>query len=320
MCGRAGDVDDFGQAAEPAAAAVPVASPPVLVLLPPSEGKAAGGDGPPVGRRPVLSTPDLARARSDLLDALRRAARADPAALARGLRLPAGVAAAALAADARARTAPTMPALDRYTGVVYQALDVASLTPAARRRAEELVLVSSGLWGVVRGGDLVPDYRVPASGTVPGLGGVTAHWRAPLAAAMPAVVGDHAVLDLRSTDYSGMWRPTGELAERVVAVRVLAAAGCRRPAYDVGGELPRQDGQGPGGAAPGDEPAPPHRPDGRAVPTRPRPGPAGRAALAGPVPPGGRPGRPLPLSPPLSRRRPPAGPIGGPATDVPSSL
>jgi cytoplasmic iron level regulating protein YaaA (DUF328/UPF0246 family) len=202
----------------------------VLVLLPPSEGKAAGGDGPAVGRRPVLSTPDLARGRSDLLDALRRAARTDPAALARGLRVPAGVAAAALAADARARTAPTMPALDRYTGVVYQALGHASLTPASRRRAEDLVLVSSGLWGVVRGGDLVPDYRVPASGTVPGLGGVTAHWRGPLAAAMPGVVGDHAVLDLRSTDYSGMWRPTGELAERVVAVRVLAqrGAGTRR--------------------------------------------------------------------------------------------
>ena len=197
----------------------------MLVLLPPSEGKAAGGDGPPVGRRPVLSTPDLARGRSDLLGALRRAARADPAGPGRGLRLPAGVAAAALVADARARTAPTMPALDRYTGVVYQALDVASLTPAARRRAEDLVLVSSGLWGVVRGGDLVPDYRVPASGTVPGLGGVTAHWRLPLAAAMPAVVGDHAVLDLRSTDYNGMWRPTGELAERVVAVRVLAQRG-----------------------------------------------------------------------------------------------
>lgn len=202
----------------------------MLVLLPPSEGKAAGGDGPPVGRRPVLSTPDLARGRSDLLDALRRAARTDPPALARGLRLPAGVAAAALAADARARTAPTMPALDRYTGVVYQALGVATLTPTARRRAEELVLVSSGLWGVVRGSDLVPDYRVPASGTVPGLGGVTAHWRVPLAAAMPGVVGDHAVLDLRSSDYSGMWRPAGELAERVVAVRVLAqrGAGARR--------------------------------------------------------------------------------------------
>jgi uncharacterized protein len=202
----------------------------VLVLLPPSEGKAAGGEGPPVGRRPVLSTPTLAHSRNDLLDALRRAAREDPAALARGLRLPAGVAVAALAADARARTAPTRPALDRYTGVVYQALDVASLTPAARRRAEGLVLVSSGLWGIVRGGDLVPDYRVPASGTVPGLGGVTAHWRAPLAAAMPLVVGDHAVLDLRSTDYSGMWRPTGELAERVVAVRVIAerGAGARR--------------------------------------------------------------------------------------------
>ncbi len=91
-------------------------------------------------------------------------------------------------------------------------------------------MVTSGLWGIVRGGDLVPDYRVPAAGTVPGLGGVTAHWRAPLAAAMPTEVGDHPVLDLRSTDYRGMWRPTGELADQVLAVRVLAerATGARR--------------------------------------------------------------------------------------------
>jgi cytoplasmic iron level regulating protein YaaA (DUF328/UPF0246 family) len=197
----------------------------VLVLLPPSEAKVPGGDGPPVGRRPVLSSPELARTRNELLDALRRAARTQPVALAAGLKLPPTVAAAAIATDARARSAPTMRALDRYAGVVYQALDVAGLSPSARRRAEEQVLVLSGLWGVVRGDDLVPDYRVPASGSVPGLGGVTRHWRAALAAVMPALVGDRAVLDLRSTDYAGLWRPAGELAERVVAVRVLAERG-----------------------------------------------------------------------------------------------
>jgi cytoplasmic iron level regulating protein YaaA (DUF328/UPF0246 family) len=202
----------------------------VLVLLPPSEGKNSGGGGPPVGRRPVLSTPSLSRPRNVLLDALRRAARADPGALGTGLRLPSSVAAAALAANARAASAPTMPALDRYAGVVYQALDVATLSPAARRRAAEELVVTSGLWGVVRGGDLLPDYRVPAAGSVPGLGGVTAHWREALAAVMPQVVGDHAVLDLRSGDYRAMWRPGAGLREQVVWVRVLAerGAGSRR--------------------------------------------------------------------------------------------
>ncbi len=202
----------------------------MLVLLPPSEGKATGGDGPPVGRRPVLSTPQLAAPRAALLAAVRRAARADRGGLATGLRLPPSAVRAALAATTGAGSAPTLAALDRYTGVVYQAIDVGGLSSPARRRAEESVVVVSGLWGVVRGGDLVPDYRVPAAGTVPGHGGVAAHWRRPLAAAMPGLVGDQPVLDLRSTDYRAMWRPASDLREQVVAVRVLA----ERPTGAVG--------------------------------------------------------------------------------------
>ena len=202
----------------------------MLVLLPPSEAKADGGDGPPVGRRPVLGTPELAAPRAALIAALRRAARTDRLGLVAGLRLPPSAAKAALAATTGAGSGPTMPALDRYTGVLYQALDVAGLTPAARLRAEATVVVVSGLWGVVRGGDLVPEYRVPAAGTVPGHGGVTAHWRRPLADAVPALVGDQPVLDLRSTDYRGMWRPGPALREQVVAVRVLA----ERPTGAVG--------------------------------------------------------------------------------------
>lgn len=157
--------------------------------------------------------------------ALRRAAKEDPAALAIGLHLPAGLASAALAANRAVATAPTLAALDRYAGVVYAALDPPTLTAAARRRAEGEVVVFSGLWGVVRGGDPVPDYRVPASGTVPGLGGVSAHWRGPLAAVLPGLAGDEAVLDLRSGDYRAMWRPTGGCRDQVLAVRVLAERG-----------------------------------------------------------------------------------------------
>lgn len=197
----------------------------MLVLLPPSEGKTAGGSGPPLGRRLGLSLPELAPGRRALVGALRAAAERDPVALAAGLRLPPGLATAALAADRSVTRAPTVPALDRYSGTVYAALDVATLSAAARRRAETALLVFSGLWGVLRGGDPVPDYRVPASGTVPGLGGVTAHWRDPLTGALPGVVGDEAVLDLRSSDYRAMWRPAGPVREQVLAVRVLAEKG-----------------------------------------------------------------------------------------------
>ncbi len=202
----------------------------MLVLLPPSEAKTAGGEGPPVGRRPSLSTPGLAAPRAALLAAVRRAARTDRPGLAAGLRLPASLARESLRVTLAAGSAPTMAALDRYAGVVYQALDAATLGPAALRRARESVLVVSGLWGVVRAGDLVPDYRVPASGTVPGHGGVAAHWRGALAEAMPALVGDQPVVDLRSTDYRGMWRPAAGLRDQLVAVRVLA----ERPGGDVG--------------------------------------------------------------------------------------
>ncbi len=197
----------------------------MLLLLPPSEAKTPGGDGPPLGACPELSTPDLAEARAVLMGAIRRAADRRKAALATGLKLPPGLASEALVADRQVANAPTRPALDRYAGVVFASLDAPTLTAAARRRAESQVLVFSGLWGVVRGGDQVPDYRVPASGTVPGLGGVTAHWRGPLAEVLPGLVGDEPVLDLRSGDYVAMWRPDHDLRPQVVSVRVLAERG-----------------------------------------------------------------------------------------------
>jgi hypothetical protein len=201
----------------------------VLILLPPSEAKRPDGDGSSVGARPVLSTPMLAPARVALLRAIRRAAKDDPDALAAGLKLPASAAAEALAANRAAGRSPTLPALDRYTGVLFTALGAGTLSPVARRTAEKSVLVFSGLWGVVRGSDLVPAYRVPASGVIPGFGGVTAHWRQPLASVVPELIGDQPVVDLRSTDYAGMWRPGSAVHEQHVAVRVLADRGSGEP-------------------------------------------------------------------------------------------
>jgi len=134
------------------------------------------------------------------------------------LKLPAGAVDDACVRNAGVFDCYTMPALDRYTGVLYDGLDVASMTRAMRRAADASVLVFSGGLGIVRGSDLVPWYRVPASARLPIGGTVAASWRGALASEVPAVLGDRFVVDLRSSDYAGLWRPP---AGRVVAIRVL---------------------------------------------------------------------------------------------------
>lgn len=141
---------------------------------------------------------------------------------ARALLLPPAVVAAALSADAAVRDSGTVPALRRYAGTVYEGLDYAGMDPAHQRIAARALMTFSGLFGVVRGDEAVPDYRVPAKAVLPGVGVVATAWRPVLDDALPALLGRGIVIDLRSSDYAAMWRPRGELADRTVRVRVLS--------------------------------------------------------------------------------------------------
>jgi cytoplasmic iron level regulating protein YaaA (DUF328/UPF0246 family) len=192
----------------------------VRILLPPSEGKTTGGRGRSVARR-GQSGP-LADARSTLLDALGTLLTGDPRKSAEALLLPAGVADDALASNAVVALSPTTPALRRYSGVVYDGLGMDRLSTPAQRLAGRSVLVFSGLWGVVRGDEPVPNYRVPAKAVLPGVGVVGTFWRPVLDEALPAMLGRQLVVDLRSGDYAAMWRPRHPVADRVVSVRVLS--------------------------------------------------------------------------------------------------
>src|ERR1700712_1028764 len=130
----------------------------VRILLPPSEAKAPGGTGPAL-RELGLGPAPLATTRHPLLTAAASLSRRDPVRAAELLRVPPAVAAAAETANAGVLDAPTMPALDRFTGVLYEAFSAGTLTPAARRTAEEVVVVFDGAFGVLRGGERVPDHR-----------------------------------------------------------------------------------------------------------------------------------------------------------------
>jgi hypothetical protein len=192
----------------------------VRVLLPPSEAKNPGGRGRPLSARPPH--PVLGESRARALAALAALLDGPPERAAEALLLPPATVEAALAADRAARTAPTAPALRRYAGVVYDGLASLGLDESEQRLAARSILIFSGLFGVVRGDEPVPDYRVPAKAALPGIGVAGTFWRPVLDGAMPTLLGRGTVVDLRSSDYAAMWRPKGRDAERVVAVRVLS--------------------------------------------------------------------------------------------------
>src|SRR5581483_11267404 len=154
-----------------------ISLPGVRLLLPPSEAKRTGGDGPPLSAAPPGP---LTRPRGQVQAALNKLLRGSKARAAEALLLPPAAKDTALTANRAAPQAPTLPALERYDGVLYRALDVGTLDRAGRRRADEGVVIFSGLLGMVGGGELVPDYRVPAAAMLPGLGGAGRWWRARL--------------------------------------------------------------------------------------------------------------------------------------------
>ncbi|GED87310.1 peroxide stress protein YaaA [Streptomyces sp. 6-11-2] len=191
----------------------------MLVLLPPSEGKAAAGRGAPL-RPESLSLPGLAAARETVLTELVELCTGDEGKAREVLGLSEGLR-GEVAKNAGLRTAGTRPAGEIYTGVLYDALDLASLDPSAKRRAARSLLVFSGLWGAVRVTDRIPSYRCSMGVKLPGPGALAAYWRTPMASVLPEAAGDGLVLDLRSSAYAAAWKPKGEVAGRTATVRVL---------------------------------------------------------------------------------------------------
>jgi uncharacterized protein len=185
----------------------------VLVLLPPSETKAPGGDGPPLDLD-ALSHSGLAPVRRKLADALVELAADVPASLtALGLserQHP------EVARNAALFEASTMPALHRYTGVLYDALDVASLTAAQAARASARLAVASALFGIARATDLIPAYRLSGGSQLPGVGLLRELWRPVLEPELSEV--DELVVDLRSGAYAALARLPSAVTVRVVSI------------------------------------------------------------------------------------------------------
>lgn len=165
-----------------------MAGPPkIAILLPPSEGKAPGGRGRPwAPGRGALPTLDAKRA--ELVAELELAGR------------------------------PTMPAIQRYTGVLYKELDWPSLPPEAQRLGRRVVLTFSGLWGAVAPGDPIPYYKLKMAKRV-------AFWRPALTEALAERLKGRTVWDLLPIEHAAGWRPAAVPYRRRLTVRFVDARG-----------------------------------------------------------------------------------------------
>ena len=186
----------------------------MLILLPPSETKADGGAGPPL-ELDRLGFPELNPARKELADELSQLAVDVPTS-----RAALGLSArqdAEIERNARLWSAPTMPALLRYTGVLYDALDFGSLRGAAAERATARLAVGSALFGLLNATDPIPGYRLSAGSMLPGRGTMAAFWRPALDPVLDGLSG--LVVDLRSGSYAGLGRIPGAVTVQVLTER-----------------------------------------------------------------------------------------------------
>jgi len=183
----------------------------MLILLPPSETKRDGGDKPPLCLGD-LAFAGLQRERESAIAALKRVSRG----------IHASTTALRLGPTQRFEidrnrallTSPSLAAIDRYTGVLFDGLEVGSLQPSGREWIERHVAIHSALFGLIGAGDAIPAYRLSHDSRLPDFV-LKKHWSKAIAAELAAV--DGLVLDLRSEAYVHLGpAPSGSLFLRVV--------------------------------------------------------------------------------------------------------
>lgn len=206
----------------------------MLFLLPPSETKCAGGSNLNIGLV-ALSFGALNPARDAVLAALTQLCTDEPSAI-KALKLGAKQH-HEVQTNLGISSAPTMPAILRYTGTLFDAVNGRGLkgTPTEfnqldadqLRRAREMVLIQSALFGLVDSTDLIPEYRLSAGTSLPGLN-LKKLWAEAHLAVWPRISGE-IVIDLRSKAYADL-APIGEgIESHSVEVAVEQPDGSRAP-------------------------------------------------------------------------------------------
>ncbi|WP_293699654.1 peroxide stress protein YaaA [uncultured Agrococcus sp.] len=173
----------------------------MLILLPPSETKVSGGSG--TLSLASLGFPGLASGRSAALDAV-------AALVAAGQDESSPAKARAAAANRTLLESGTLPAIERYTGVLFDGLGYRDLDAGARTWVNEHVAIGSALFGLVRASDGIPDYKISHNTKVPGTT-LARIWRRHTPLELPGMI-----VDMRSKAYAALLPVEGAVPVDVV--------------------------------------------------------------------------------------------------------
>ncbi|MDT7855163.1 peroxide stress protein YaaA [Rubrivirga sp. S365] len=193
------------------------------ILLPSAEGKEAGGNplAPDMFDYRSSNTfnyfSELNPERRALIDALQtQMEEATEAELGALLGVKGDTLEEAVAINRDIYRSPLMAAVDRYSpGVMYAAMDFAGLPTGSQRRLLENGVIFSGLFGLLRPDDLIPNYRLRMDAKVGDLGKVASYWRPVLSDHLNALLKGQAVWNLLSGTHEAAWDDAGTYARMI---------------------------------------------------------------------------------------------------------
>ena len=174
-----------------------------LILLPPSEGKSSGGGGLPWSET-TQSFSKLESARKEVIKALKTAMKSSVEERSKLLGVGEAKTDEATKANLSVNTGKTLPAIERYTGVLYDALEYAALSAKLKKRVDSQVVIFSGLWGILRPGDRIPDYKLKMGAKLPTLGKPSVFWKSLISESL-ADAASGVVWDLLPKEHSAGW-------------------------------------------------------------------------------------------------------------------
>jgi cytoplasmic iron level regulating protein YaaA (DUF328/UPF0246 family) len=129
--------------------------------------------------------------------------------------------AAAVESNRALAVGPTRPAIERYSGVLYDELGYSSLRARERRRVDDRVLIVNALLGVVGPRDPLPEHRLELSASLGRLGRLGTWWRPRLTEALAPRLAGAVVWDLLPNEHAAAWDPRGLAVARRLTVRFV---------------------------------------------------------------------------------------------------
>ena len=207
------------------------------ILLPSAEGKISGGNplAPDMFDYRSSNTfnyfSDLNPERRALIDALQsQIAKGDEPELEKLFGVKGDTLRQAVEANQRVYASPLIAAIDRYgPGVMYRAMSFPDLPTGAQRRLLENGIIFSGLFGLLRPDDLIPNYRLKMDAKVEGIGKVSAYWRETLSATLNTLLTDQAVWNLLPSAHADAWDDAETYARMIRVKWVREVDGERKP-------------------------------------------------------------------------------------------